>query len=176
LKQLKWYYILIAFIVTILILGAGFTYWEKAFNEAPFKEALRAVPAVEEVELEEKDEEVIIVAEVSYHKNLKEVVLDLEQVADEKLKEDYSLKIVDEPNQDMETFREEVNSALYEGARQGNYREIEEYVYRKTGEYSFDHHHFSVDKNRIYLQAQSDDNYIYILVPINSEEGGKDTK
>ncbi len=174
-RKLNWYYTVIAFVAALLIIGGGYTYWDKAFNKAPFKEALLEVEAVDEVEVINNGGDTDIVITASYHQNIKQMVNELEQVAEKKLDREYTLTVIDRPDQELTAFKEEICPALYEGVRRGNYREIEGYLLQKAEEYSFDHYRFAVDNRRIYVQAKSGQHYLYLLVPVEiPRERGSD--
>ena len=175
-KKIKWYYTVLAFLATLLIKAAGYTFWEKNFNEAPFKEELEGVEAVDEVNFEERGEKIKIKIAASYHPKLDKMMEELEEISDIHLDKSFIIKLEDHPNQELTKFKNEINSALYEAARKGNYREIEAYVEQKVEEYPLTHYRFSVNNSWIYVQAEMDEHYLYILVPVEEQERGEEGK
>jgi len=171
-KKLKWYYGLCAFVVTLLLIGAGYVYYEKIFNEIPFKESLVEVDKVEEVELQDEGDKIKIVVTALYHPDFSEVVKNVGEIAENELDQEFIVMVKDQPDEKLSSFNDEITPAIYEGVRLGNYREIESYISERAEGYSFDHYRFSVDNRHIYVQAESGDSYLYILVPIDYNKGG----
>lgn len=169
-KKIRWYYLAAAFVAALLVFGGGIYAWETV-REAPVKEEIEAVEGVEEVEVEQKDEDIKVTLELSSVECLQEVITEADNIIETHLGTESTprYEIINTPCRDLESFQKEILPALHEGARLGNYLEIQQFVSNQAAEHSLEEHGFMVDKDRLYLQARRDENYLYILVPINPD-------
>ena len=163
--KFKWHVMLMIFVVSLVILGGGVVIFEKYYYQNPLQEQLEDIEKVEKVEIETDRNNTRVEINNSYATYLPSMVTEIKEVLKDNLGDEYSLIVNDKPNQNLEALALAVKPALYEGARLGNYRSVNNSIQDIAANYSTDDLQFSVDENFVYLQAQDGDNYLYIIVP-----------
>lgn len=164
---MKWPVVIIAFLFTFsLIYGAN--YWrQQNLVMEPLLEQLLSLDGVEDVQVERgrENEISIYVKKVPHFASL---YREIQQVLLSRNEEESRLVIVDNRNGYLDSLYQKIHFALMEGERKGNYTamnsEIEKLL---AGEEGLDNYALSVDQDRIYLQFESGNYYLYEVVPIN---------
>ncbi|MFY9115228.1 MAG: hypothetical protein WAO23_08335 [Dethiobacteria bacterium] len=126
---------------------------------------LNGIEAVERVEINGDRKHLHVDVYTQYTDNLPELVTEIDRILSAQVKQEYTFDLHDHRNEKIEAFFREVEPAVYEGARVGNYRSIQETVANIASEHSIDEYYFSVDHQYVYLQVKDGDNYLFVVIP-----------
>lgn len=171
-QKFKWKVMLIAFLVSSALFFSGATLYEKYYRENPLEYDLTALEAVESVQINHSRRDVHVDVHLLYTENFPGLIREIEDILTGSMGKEYSFYVHDNRNEKLESFARELKPALYEGARKGNYRSVNETVISVAGKYAPDEYSFMVDNSFIYLQARDGDYFLYIFIPHKQEDEG----
>lgn len=163
-KTFKWKVMLTTLFAALIVLSGGYVLYEKYVRETPLKESLEAIAEVEKAEVIRSGKMIHVDIFLSYTGNLPELVQDMEDIMENHTAGEYTFTVHDKPNAGLSAYKREIMPALFEGARNGNYRSVKESVLAEAKLRDLEESYFSVDHRRIYLQAKDGEHFLYILV------------
>lgn len=167
--------IIVTTTVLALALFFGINYYrQRYFKEEPFLETLQQMESVTEAAIiRENGEEILqITPSGSYREPLQDLVLEIRDLAAERYKKPLEIQVLDQRSAKLEAFARSVTPDLYEGALLANYRSVSDSVNTTASFYQLEEVLFTVDYNRLYLQARDGEHYLYMIIPLNLAEGG----
>ena len=173
-QEFRWP-IIITTAVLALALFFGINYYRQRFiKEEPFVKSLRQMESIEEASLiREGGKEVLLLTPgAGFREPLQDLVLEIQALAARRYKDELEIRIVDRRNDRLEDFARSVTPDLYEGALLANYRSVSESVTATAFDYQLEEVLFSVDYDRLYLQARDGDYVLYLIIPLGRAEGG----
>ncbi len=172
--DLRWP-IIISTAALVLALFFGVNYYrQRCLIEEPFLEQLQQMEAVEEARLVKDNgvECLEITPAGSYRGPLQDLVAEIQELAAEHYRRPLEITVRDRRSEKLEAYARTIAPALYEGARLANYRSVAESVTAAAADYSLQEVLFSVDYERLYLQARDGEYTLYLIIPLNRAEGG----
>lgn len=165
-NKIKWHVMLIVFLISLVFFFGGSFLFERFFRENPLEEELCEIEGVERVEIDGKRKNTLHVdIYTKYTDDLPGMVEGIGRVLSARVKKEYDFELHDHRSEKIEAFYREVKPAIYEGARVGNYRSIQETVDRVAAGHGLEDYCFSVDDQFVYLQAGDEKNFLYVVVP-----------
>lgn len=165
-NKIKWHVMLIVFLISLVFFFGGSFLFERFFRENPLEEELCKIEGVERVEINgERKNTLHVDIFTGYTGDLPEMVEGIDRVLSARVKKEYDFELHDRRNEKVEVFFREVKPAIYEGARVGNYRSIQETVDRAAAGHEVEDYFFSVDDKYVYLQARDGKDFLYVVVP-----------
>lgn len=165
-NKIKWHVMLIVFLISLVFFFGGSFLFERFFRENPLEDELCKIEGVERVEIDGKRKNTLHVdIHTKYTDDLPGMVEGIDRVLSARVKKEYDFELHDHRNGKVEAFYREVKPAIYEGARVGNYRSIQETVDRAAAGHGLRDYCFSVDDQYVYLQVRDENNFLYVVVP-----------
>jgi hypothetical protein len=171
----NWTVVLITAIVAISIFFVFNYCRQRYWLENPFLNKLEQMDEVEAAEMEQVLGKTVVTVtpNKNYRGSLRELVAAVEEEAAFHLGNAVRIEINDRRNRTLQEFNDAALPSLYEGARLGNYRTVQAGIEEMAKDYGLEKVQFSVDYNRIFLQARDGDYYLYLIIPLTEIEGGK---
>ncbi len=167
-----------AILAMALFFGINY-YRQRYFQEEPFLETLEQMESIAEASIirENGDDILELTPSSSYHDPLQDLVLEIQDLAAEQYKKPLEITVKDRRSAALEAFARSVTPDLYEGALLANYRSVADSVHATASIYQLEEVLFTVDFDRLYLQARDGDgeHYLYMIIPLNPDEGGAGT-
>ncbi|HOL18573.1 MAG TPA: hypothetical protein PLY40_09855 [Bacillota bacterium] len=173
-QEFRWP-IIITTAVLALALFFGVNYYRQRYMiEEPLLELLQRKETIEEARLvKENDVEYLeITPSRSYRGPLQDLVVEVQDLAAELYRRPLEITVRDRRNERLEDYARTIAPDLYEGARLANYRSVAESVTAAAADYNLEEVLFSVDYERLYLQARDGEHTLYLIIPLNRAEGG----
>lgn len=173
-QEYRWPIIVVTAVLA-LALFFGINYYRQRFlTEEPFLETLQQMESIAEAAIirENGEETLQIIPSGSYRDSLQDLVLEIRDLAAEQYKKPLEIKVLDLRSAKLEAFARTVTPDLYEGALLANYRSVSDSIDTKASLYELEDVIFSVDYDRLYLQARDGEHYLYMIIPLNLAEGG----
>ena len=167
--------IIVTTAVLALALFFGINYYrQRYFTEEPFLETLQQMESITEATIiREKGEKTLqIIPSGSYRDSLQDLVLEIRGLAAERYKKPLEIEVLDLRSAKLEAFARTVTPDLYEGALLANYRAVSDSIDTTASLYELEDVLFTVDYDRLYLQARDGEHYLYMIIPLNLAEGG----
>lgn len=167
--------IIVATAVLALALFFGINYYrQRYFKEEPFLETLQQMESIAEASIiRENGVEILEISpSSSYRGPLQELVLEIGDLAAKRYKKPLEITVRDRRSATLELFASSVTPDLYEGARLANYRSVADSIKTTAAFYQLEEVLFTVDYDRLYLQARDAEHYLYMIIPLNVAEGG----
>ena len=138
-----------------LLVGAQF-FFKNFYIAGNFEEKLSQVEGIKKIEIND-DHITLTMGKVN---NLKETYQEITQVIQDKK---YEILIKDLPSPILEDAAEKSEIAIYEGIYRGNFTEISDYIRNLAGENGITVKIF-VDNERVYLQMEEEQNFLYRII------------
>ncbi len=172
--DLKWPRVLfVALLVLLLFFGINHLYQRYFKNEA-LVEALCSLEGIAAAEIiSEKGTEIaVITPDNSYQGELESLFDAVEKEISGYYRIQPAIEIKDRRSALLHRFASAVSPDLYGAARTGCYREAAHEVGQVAAACGLTDYLFTVDSRHIYLQARDGSSYLYIIVPLPSDQEG----
>ncbi len=169
--KIKWQILLVAFIVSIVLFFGGAFIYEKHVIENTMESKLLEIEGIEEVQIKQKRNTVQVEVTGEFAEDFPGLVATTEEILKEYSIMNSSISFKDRRDGQLDEFADAAQPALHEAARLGNYWETRERIISMAGHHNPDEYYFTVDSNRIYLWARHGKNFMYVMIPLYSEEG-----
>ena len=170
--NIKWHIMLICFVVSLVIFGGMFIIIEEQFIQSPIQDEIMEIDGVKNVSYENNRNNAKIIIDLDYVSNFNAThaqIVDILKM--QGIYEESTLIIEDNRNEKLEELAYYIKPALYEGAREGNYIELQDYILECTSNYEINNNRFFVNESYINVQAKDGNSYLYISIPIGQKEG-----
>lgn len=172
--EFRWPVIAVTAVLALgLFFGLNFVR-QRYFQEEPFLDTLCRMEGVAGAEIlrDSGGETLLITPDPAYRGALQELVASVREEAARQYKKPLNVRVDDRRSAGLDDFYRAVLPDLYEAARLGNYRSVEESITLTAESYRLEEVLFSVDFDYLYLQARDGEGYLYQMIPLVNPEGG----
>lgn len=160
-NNFKWVIALIVFIITLALLFGGQMWRQKQFIEKPLVYLLENMDGIEKIYPEEEGRELEINITVGKIDDFSRFYYHLEAMIQENYNGNYTIKVIDSPDNILTRAYQKIHLALYEGAVRGNYVTMGENIENIKENYGIEKSRLTVTDNYIFLQLHSGDYFLY---------------
>ena len=165
---LKWPVVITAFIITLsLIFGAN--HWhQQNLVMAPLREQILSLDAVHDVQVESGTEKTFTIS-LGQVPRFADTYREIQKILQSHNEDNSKIIIIDRRNAYLNSLYARIHFALMEGERQGNYTAMNSKITSLLeGEKELLSYFVVVDQERIYLQLNTEDHYLYEIIPIRN--------
>lgn len=153
-------------LISLLVVSAIFfgSYW--LYNqygvEKPLNDRIEIIPGVEKVTINNQEHELTVDVQLKHIDNLQGKYEEINKVLDSEVKnEEYQLNIKDRRNEKLQDAYDNVQLMVYEAIANNRYMWLKEQMQTELNGIKYK---LSVDENRLYIQMQDGDHFLYEVI------------
>ncbi len=160
---------IITLILVLLVSFSGFYLYKRLGINEPLQNKLLSIEGVDRVSLEQKGQTYNVDIYMKRVDNLQKTYRAINQTLSSSLpKQNYSLTLTDQPNQELESFMQHMQPAIYESLSNNRFIWLDQEIARRTAEQGVSYKLF-VDQENLIIQLDDGGDYIYQVIDRGNE-------
>ncbi|MGB4018364.1 MAG: hypothetical protein WBK78_02585 [Syntrophomonadaceae bacterium] len=150
--------------LTVAILFGGYSAYNVYGIEKPVKNQLSSLEPVSQVVITKEKQIYDIRVQLSMVDNLQSAYNHIEKTLNQRFSgNEYDLQIIDNRNEKLEQLHSELQPAMQQAAAQSEFVWLNDQLNEKCSQMELQHELW-VDEERIYIQVQDADHYLYEII------------
>lgn len=166
-QEIKIMTVAVSILATLIILLAGYTFYNKYIIQDPLLKTIGNMSSVSEAFISKEDNQYQITVELDNIDNLQTEFAELDKIAAAHLgRQEYNLLITNVGNQKMAELFGLLQPFVYEALAKDNYIWLNQEISRMIQEeYSQINYKFFIDDKRVYFQFTDGNETLYKIIP-----------
>jgi hypothetical protein len=164
--KLKWPMVAISFLVGLGLLVSAHYLWQRTAVEKPLVERLRQDPDVSSVTLRHENGRLAVEVLLKAVPRLATTTERIGSLVRQAYPRVARITYKDQSNTALEALYYDMHFALHQAARNGDYREMADWVHALAHNGNLTDYRVEVGSTAIYLQLHAEDAYLYRIIPL----------
>lgn len=166
-RKLKWQLVAISFLGGLGLLVSAHFLWQRTAVEKPLLQMLRQDSDVSGVVLRSEDGGLAVEVELRAVRRLASTTERIGTAVREAYPRVSRITYTDRGNQALDEVYHDMHFALYQAARDGNYRDMANWVNALADNANLADYRVEVTSTAIYVQLHVHDAYLYRIIPLS---------
>lgn len=171
-KNFKWPFALLIFVLAFALLAGGIIIRQRNFINDPLLKRLNDLDEVKNAQLAKDGGIHVITVDLADVSDFAALYIEIDEMAASVLgRGSYRIELSDNRDETLIKAYSIAHIALYEAQRRGNFTDMAEKVSAAMAQFKIDEHHIAVDNDRIYFSAQNGKHYLYEVIYAQNGQG-----